>query len=83
VRAALSGLRKLGGVTYITGVATLAKPIFMGNSSGYALGVLHEGLRERDPLGLITVREVPDPGVDALADVLVSLPGRVSEEAGI
>jgi hypothetical protein len=79
---ALSSLQTLGGVTYITGVATLAKPLFMGNPGGYALGVFHEGLGE-NPLELIAVREVPDPGVGALANWLVSVAGRVSEEAGM
>jgi hypothetical protein len=71
----------LGGVAYMTGVATLAKPLFIGTRAGMpcprtlvlaagshqrALGVVHDGLGVGD-LELVAVREAHDPGVGARA----------------
>jgi hypothetical protein len=59
----------------------LGQAALHGELERYALGVSHGGHGD-DPLEPIAVREVPDPGVGALANGLVSL-GRVSEEASM
>jgi hypothetical protein len=74
-------LRALGGVAYVTGVATLAKPLFIRIRAGMpcprtlvlavgshqsALGVVHDGLGVGH-LELVAVREAHDPGVGARA----------------